>query len=89
MLQLGYINDASRIGFIKQRLPVVPVVSDGIIENVCLKSVFCMSQFDQVDLPGLAEFVCGVIGDIDFLPVVPFGIPFIKEPDTLVDRNIL
>ena len=46
-----------------------------------------MPILSDFNIPCLTGLVCGIIGNIDLLAVVAFGIPFIQKPDTLIRRN--
>ena len=77
--QLRDVNDAPRITLIKQWFPVVPVIRNGVIEHRQPLVFLWMSYLNQFDISGFAILVGCVIGDVDFLPVISFLIPFIEK----------
>ncbi|MPM71728.1 hypothetical protein SDC9_118698 [bioreactor metagenome] len=41
-----------------------------------------MAVLEHLDVASLTILVGGIIGDVDFLPVIPFLIPSVKEINT-------
>jgi len=48
-----------------------------------------MPEFHELQIPGLAVLVCGVIADVDPLPVVTAPVPLVEESRRRVLRHVL
>lgn len=58
ILKLGYVYNASGIRLVEQRLSIIPVIGNGIIKDFFPWSSFWMAKLYQIDVAGLAVFVC-------------------------------
>ena len=87
-LKLGHVNNASRILLVKQWLPVIPVIRNGIIEDRIILTVFWVPKLRDLNIPGLTGLVRWIIGNIDFFPMVSWCIPLVQETNTLILRDV-
>ena len=81
--QLGYINDAARVGLVEQRFPVVAVIRDGIVEDRKPFIFLGMSEFNDLDIAGLTVLIGRIIGNIDLILLLFDRVPFVLERNTV------
>ncbi len=86
-LYLRDIDDASGIILIKELLRIFPVKCDRVIKYGLACVFLGVPVFNEINVAGLAVLVRGVVGDINFLPVVALDVPLILECDTLIPRE--
>ena len=70
-LKLRDIDDTARIGLVEQRLPVVAIVRYGIVEDRKHPVFLGMSEFNDLDITGLAVLIGRIIGNIDLILLFP------------------
>ena len=89
VLKLGDIHDTSRIGFVKQWFPVCAVICHGIVEDLFPNIDFRVSNLCQFQVTCLACLICGIVRDVDLLPVITLLVPFTKELDALINTGVM
>ena len=87
VLQLGDIDYGTRIFLIEKGLPIVDVIGNSIVEDPYTIVVLWLSIFQHLDITCLAVLVGGVVGNVDFLPVVALLVPLVEKLHALVGRN--
>jgi len=88
-LELAGVDDRARVLLIEQRDAVGPVVGDRIPEDGQSLVILGMAELDELQVPGLAVLVCGVVADVDPLPVVTPPVPLVEKPWRCVLRHVL
>ena len=83
-LQLGEIDDTSRVCLVEQRFSVVNLISDGVVEDRQSPVFLGVPEFDDLDIPGLAVLIGRIIGNIDLILLFLDRVPFVLERNTVL-----